>query len=187
MIILGVFVGLFYALCAWAVISLVTIPISFPVYWIWRLIDDWNADWDDVFKVFNTIAIVIALIFGLYGGIPTTMIDTVEWGEPECYVTHEIINLADNNEINGRFHGRYVRGYIGEETMYHYYYERSDGGMDLQKASAKNTIIYYTDGEPHADWYRKSRTYWWHTEYEYSCKIYIPEGTMTTEFTIDME
>ena len=59
--------------------------------------------------------------------------------------------------------------------------------MELQKANAKNTIIYYTDGEPHADWYRKSRTYWWHTEYEYSCKIYIPEGTMTTEFTIDME
>ena len=50
-----------------------------------------------------------------------------------------------------------------------------------------NTVIYYTDGEPHAEWYRKSRTYWWNTEYEYSCKIYIPEGTMTTEFTIDME
>ena len=187
MIIVGVIIGLVYALMVWVILMIPALLISAPIYWGWRIIDDWRADWDDVMHVLTTITIIFSLIIGLIGGIPTAMIDTVEWGEPECYVTHEIINLADNNEINGRIRGRYVRGYIGEETTYHYYYERSDGGMDLQKANAKNTIIYYTDGEPYAEWYRKSRTYWWHTKYEYSCKIYIPEGTMTTEFTIDME
>ena len=186
MLILGIIIGAFYAVVAWACIMIPAIAISFPIYWIWRLFDYW-ADWDDVMAFLTKAMIPIALVIGMFIGIPTTMIDTVEWGEPECYVSHEMVNLADNNEIQGRVRGRYVRGYIGEETMYHYYYERSDGGMDLQKVNAKNAIIYYTDGEPHADWYRQERTFWYNTETKYSCKIYIPEGTMTTEFTIDME
>jgi hypothetical protein len=187
MIILGVIVGLVYALLVAAVLALVFMPLALLAEWIFENLMPWSRLDETVPTFILTIWVAISLAVGMCAGIPTVMIDTVEWGEPECYVTHEIINLADNNEINGRIHGRYVRGYIGEETTYHYYYERYDGGMDLQKANAKNTIIYYTDDEPHADWYRKSRTYWWNTEYEYSCKIYIPEGTMTTEFTIDME
>lgn len=187
MIILGVIVGLVYALLVAAVLALVFMPLALLAEWIFENLMPWSRLDETVPTFILTIWVAISLAIGMCAGIPTVMIDTVEWGESECYVTHEIINLADNNEINGRIRGRYVRGYIGEETTYHYYYERYDGGMDLQKANAKNTIIYYTDGEPHADWYRKSRTYWWNTEYEYSCKIYIPEGTMTTEFTIDME
>ena len=187
MIIIGILIGLFYSIIAWAILMIPGLIIGGIIYAIWRLIDSWFADWDDVMSWVNTIVITIALCVGMYSGIPTAMIDTVEWSEPECYVTHEIVNLADNNEVQGCVRGRYVRGYIGEETMYHYYYERSDGGMDLQKVNAKNAIIYYTDDEPHVDWYRQERTYWWYTKYQYSCKIYIPEGSMTTEFTIDME
>ena len=187
MIILGVIIGLVYTLLVAAILALIFMPLALLAEWIFENLTPWSNLDETVPKFILTIWVIISLAVGMCAGIPTAMIYTVEWGEPECYVTHKIINLADNNEINGRFHGRYVRGYIGEETTYHYYYERYDGGMDLQKANAKNAIIYYTDGEPHADWYRKSRTYWWNTEYEYSCKIYIPEGTMTTEFTIDME
>ena len=187
MIIVGLLIGLVYAIICAAFLAIPALLVCAVIYGVWRLIDDWHADFDDVAHVATYVVVIFSLIIGMLLGIPCAMVDTVEWSEPECYVTHEIINLADNNEINGRIHGRYVRGYIGEKTTYHYYFKTYDGGMELQKADAKNTIIYYTDDEPHADWYRKSRTYWWNTEYEYSCKIYIPEGTMTTEFTIDME
>ena len=187
MIILGVIIGVVYAFFAAVFLALIFLPLAWLAECLFEHIAPWSRLDETVPAFIITIWIIIAVVAGMITGIPSVMIDTAEWGEPECYVTHEIINLTDNNEINGRFHGRYVRGYIGEETMYHYYFKRLDGGIDLQKANAKNTIIYYTDGEPHADWYRKSRTYWWNTETQYSCKIYIPEGSMTTEFAIDME
>ena len=140
------------------------------------------------------IIVLIATILGILGlgvycGFPEVALETAEWSEPYNYITHQIVNFSDNNEINGYIRGNryYVRGYIGEETIYHYYYQQYDSGFKLQKASEKNTTIYFTDGEPRAEWYSQTRTFWWKSETKYFCKIYIPEGSMMTEFKIDME
>jgi hypothetical protein len=82
MIIVGVIIGLVYALMVWVILMIPALLISAPIYWGWRLIDDWRADWDDVMHVLTTITIIFSLVIGLIGGIPTAMIDTVEWGEP---------------------------------------------------------------------------------------------------------
>ena len=187
MIILGLIVGAVYSLFAAVILALVFLPLALLAEWLFENITPRSRLDETVPEFIMTIWIVLSLAMGMVAGIPTAMIDTVEWGEPVKYVSHEIINLADNNEIEGKFTGRYVRGYIGEKTTYHYYFKTYDGGMELQKAGSDNTKIYFTDEKPHADWYKSERTYWKHTETKYSCKIYIPEGTLTTEFTIDME
>lgn len=188
---MGVMVGFVYSLMAAAFVMLGALLIYGIIYLIVSIFvkDRWrkNSILDNAFVVLFVLFIVISLAIGMYLGIPVGMIETAEWEPAVNYVTHDIINLADNNEIEGKFRGRYVRGYIGETTTYHYYYETYDGGMKLQKASEKNTKIYFTDEEPRAEWYSKTRRFWYHTETEYWCKIYIPEGSMTTEFVVDME
>ena len=142
--------------------------------------------WNMIFFVCCAMAIIVLLGASFYSGLPQVFIEAAKWEEPYNYVTHEIINLADNNEIEGHIRGRYVRGYIGETTTYHCYYKQNDGGMKLQQAGEKTTTIYYTDGEPRAEWYSQTRRFWWNEETRHFCRIYIPEGTMTTEFEIDM-
>lgn len=144
--------------------------------------------WGVLFIIILIIVIVVVLGCGIYRGFPEVGLEEAPWDAPVNYTTHTIINLADNNSIEGTIRGgrHYVRGYIGESTTYHYYYQLSDGGMKLQKVSDKNTTIYFTEDEPRVEWYRQTRTFWWKSETRYFCKIYIPEGSMTTEISIDM-
>ena len=190
-LLMGILIGAVYALIAASVIALGALliyAIDRPIINLCvKNIYDREDALDNLIVFLFAATIIIALCFGMYYGIPTTMIETAEWDEPVNYVTHTIVNLADNNEIEGRIRGRYVRGYIGETTTYHYYYKQYDGGLKLQKAGEKNTTIYYTDTEPRAEWYRQTRRFWGQEETKYYCKIYIPEGSMTTEFEIDME
>lgn len=187
MIIVGIIMSAVFTVLSAMFTGLIFIPLAFLSEAIFDRLAPWTRLDETIPKLIIIIWVIISIFFGLMIGIPTTMIEEMEWGEPVKYVSHEIINLADNNEIEGKISGRYVHGYIGEKTTYHYYYKTYDGGMDLQKAGADTTKIYFTDGTPHADWYKSERTYWWNTETKYYCKIYIPEGSMTTEFTIDME
>ena len=187
MILIGIFMSAIFALIAAVLTGLIFGPLALLAEAFFEWLTPWSRLDETVPKLIIIIWVIISIFFGLMTGIPTTMIEEMEWGEPVKYVSHEMVNLADNNEIEGKFSGRYVHGYIGEKTTYHYYYKTYDGGMELQKAGADTTKIYFTDVTPHADWYKSERTYWWNTETKYSCKIYIPEGTMTTEFTIDME
>lgn len=117
---------------------------------------------------------------------PQYAIENEPW-EHNNYLTHYIVNLADNDEIKGEFSGRYVRGYVGETTTYHYYYKTSDGGMKLQKAPASISTIYETDDTPRAEWFKKTRSFWWFTEEKAYCKIYIPNGSVSVEYVIDMQ
>ena len=187
MILIGIFMSAIFALIAAVLTGLIFGPLALLAEAFFEWLTPWSRLDETVPKLIIIIWVIISIFFGLMTGIPTTMIEEMEWGEPVKYVSHEMVNLADNNEIEGKFSGRYVHGYIGEKTTYHYYYKTYDGGMELQKAGADTTKIYFTDDTPHADWYRSERTYWWNTETKYSCKIYIPEGSMTTEFVIDME
>lgn len=144
--------------------------------------------WSTCLTIYIALALIVCVGGGIYRGVPEMALETATWDQPVNYVTHTIINLADNNSVEGTIRGsrHYVRGYIGESTTYHYYYKQSDGGMKLQKVSDKNATIYFTEDEPRVEWYRQTRTFWWNSETRYFCKIYIPEGSMTTEINIDM-
>ena len=143
-------------------------------------------DSDGVFLLMMFCLLIFSICFGLILH-PMFEIQDVPWGNEENYLTHEIVNLKDNNELDGQFSGRYVRGYVGEETTYHYYYKDSDGGMKLKKVEADKATIYETDGTPRVEWYRQTRSFWWQEETKYYCKIYLPEGSVEVEYVIDME
>lgn len=163
----------------------------------WRLdakeeYEQWEKEYDAKrAKYWNAALVLILVIVVATAGVLTYadyMFEQAPWTE-ENYVTHQIINIADNSEINGAIYGsrRYVRGYIGEDTIYHYYYKNARGGWDLQKVNEENACLFLTDGEPVAKWYRIHKEFWWNEATKYRCDIYIPEGTITTEFVIDME
>lgn len=136
------------------------------------------------------LALVLAIMIGTAGILTYAdyMFEKTPWTE-ENYVTHKIINLADNSEIAGRISGtrRHTSGYIGEITTYQYYYVTTRGSWDLQKANENITEFFPTDGEPCARWYRIHKEFWWNEDTKYRCDIYIPEDAMITDFVIDME
>lgn len=154
--------------------------------------EQWEEQYDAKREKYWIMAIVFVLIVAIgTAGILTYadyMFEQTPWTE-ENYVTHKIINLADNSEISGRVSGtrRTMNGYIGEITTYQYYYVTARGSWDLQKTGEKITEFFPTDGEPCARWYRIHKEFWWNEETKYRCDIYIPEDAMITDFVIDME
>ena len=102
------------------------------------------------------------------------------------YKTQEIMSLGDSSEVNGRIYAR--RGYVGECLYYHYIVERPNGGFIAGKAKANDAVLYYSDDDFRVEWY-KLRKEWWifYEEREHYAKIYIPEGSITDDFRVDLE
>lgn len=154
--------------------------------------EKWEEQYDRERNKYWCAAIVFILVVAIASAGILTYADyqfeKTPWTETN-YVTHKIINIADNSEIAGRISGtrRHASGYIGEITVYQYYYVTARGSWDLQKASEKITEFFPTDGEPCARWYRIEKEFWWNKETKYRCDIYIPEDAMITDFVIDME
>ena len=154
--------------------------------------EQWEKQYDAKREKYWIIALILVLVIVVGTASIFTyadyMFEQTPWTE-ENYVTHKIVNLADNNEISGRISGtrRHTSGYIGEITTYQYYYVTARGSWDLQKAGEKTTEFFPTSEEPCAKWYRIHKKFWWNEETKYRCDIYIPEDAMITDFVIDME
>lgn len=165
-------------------------------YLYWREQDKafkkWEAEYNASREKYWWAALIFVLLvaFSIAGLFTYAdyQFEQMPWIE-ENYVTHQIVNLADNNEISGRISGsrRYMTGSISEITVYQYYYVTARGSWDLQKAGENITEFFPTDGEPCARWYRIHKEFWWNEETKYRCDIYIPENAMITDFIIDME
>lgn len=143
--------------------------------------------------------IMIAFMISLLVAVPCTWILSYSsnqltkqrWHRPEPYVVHSIVALQDGNEINGsvRRSGKYsMSGYINEEFMYVYEYKVHNGGMKIQKVSAKNATVFFNDNvNPNAKWYKEERSFWWYHEERYTCDIFIPTGSMQSEILLDLQ
>lgn len=130
---------------------------------------------------------VLALIISgcaLYGTIKTK--DQTWIVEKEPYKVQNIVALGDGNMTEGRFYAR--RGYIGENLYYQYMVERENGGFVAGKAKANDIVLYYTDDEFRVEWYTLHREWWiFEEERDGYAKIYIPEGSISSEFNVDLE
>ena len=81
-----------------------------------------------------------------------------------------------------------MSGYINEEFIYVYGYKTYSGGMKIQKASAKNAVVYFDDSvSPNAKWYRETKKFWWSESERYTCDIFIPTGSLQAEMVIDLQ
>lgn len=102
------------------------------------------------------------------------------------YKTQEIVSLGDSSEVNGRIYAR--RGYVGERLYYHYIVERPNGGFVTDKVKANDAVLYYSDDDFRVEWYKLRRKWWiFYEERENYAKIYIPEGSITDDFRVDLE
>lgn len=132
-----------------------------------------------VISLFITVASFVFFIFGCYKCEKST------WNYPDKpYSTEYIASLNDSNMVNGRFYLR--RGYI-EENLYYQYMVKLNGGFVANKVKSNNATLYYSDDNFRVEWYEKERHWLWFQQKEIYNKIYIPNGSISEEYSIDLE
>lgn len=101
----------------------------------------------------------------------------------------KIIALKDNQNVSGRF---YIMGGYVDEDLYYYYAVETEFGYKTEKIKADNAYIKYTDGETHIERYKgefanSNMNLWGFPMCEDRYIIYVPNGTVTNEFKVDLE
>lgn len=137
----------------------------------------------DIKTGLSTAVVAIFLVwFYFYGH---QKLDQTPWTY-DYYATEYIECLHDNNMTNGRTTSM-RRGYINEDLYYQYMVKLNSGGYVVNKVKAKDATVYYTDEESKVEWYHASRGWLWFTENKNIQKVYIPEGSISDSFGIDLE
>lgn len=117
----------------------------------------------------------------------------------EVKSSQNIVNFKDNRDLQGGF---FIGcGEVNTEQYYYYYYKTDKGSYKASKIKADDCEIIYTKDTPHIDTIVKSadkkatenpltfepllslRISGTGEKY----KIYIPEGSITTDFSVDMK
>lgn len=101
----------------------------------------------------------------------------------------KIIALKDNQNVSGRF---YIMGGYVDEDLYYYYAVETEFGYKTEKIKASNVYIKYTDGETHIERYggefaNSGVNFWAMPMCDDRYIIYVPDGTVTNEFVVDLE
>ena len=97
----------------------------------------------------------------------------------------KLISLNDNNMTNGRFYVR--RGYINEDLWYQYMVDVGGGGYVANKVPSNGTTVYFDNENPRCEWYKVSQEWWIFKQWGTRWKLYVPEGTIGTNYTIDLQ
>lgn len=104
--------------------------------------------------------------------------------EKEPYAVEKIVGLADNNLTNGRFYMR--RGYIEDKLYYQYMVELGNGGFVANKVNSADATLFYDTSNYRVEWYKKTKSWLYFREEKTYHKIYIPEGSITDDYMIDL-
>ena len=78
------------------------------------------------------------------------------------------------------------RGYIEQKLYYQYMVELDNGGFVANKVNSANATLFYTEDNYRVEWYTKNKKWlYWEMEGIYN-KIYIPEGSITDDYSVDL-
>lgn len=105
--------------------------------------------------------------------------------DKEPWYSEKIVAVKDNNITQGKIY--YRHGYIDEELYYQYIEELKNGGYQADRVKASITTIYYDNENPRVDWYKKRKKFLWCEITEPFYKMYVPEGSIISDFSIDLE
>ena len=147
--------------------------------------------------VLTALLINIVCVVTIISSFKYTMIDIKLSDEVKS--SQNIVNFKDNRDLQGGF---FIGcGEVNTEQYYYYYYKTDKGSYKASKIKADDCEIIYTKDTPHIDTIVKSadekatenpltfepllslRISGTGEKY----KIYIPEGSITTDFQVDME
>ena len=163
--------------------------LAFPVLGflsLWFLIDAYVYDWQkDYLKrmMISFIIFGVNLLFLIYA---YDRLDNATWeGMDKPQAVEKIVALNDNNLATGRFYIH--RGYIDQGLWYQYIVKVNDGGFVANKVSSKDTTLYYSDDDYRVEWYTRKRHWLWFNEKENYHKIFIPQGSITDDYSVDLK
>lgn len=128
--------------------------------------------------------IFMIFLFGMYF-YGAYKCENSEWGVTDKpYATEKIISLNDNNLTNCKFYLR--RGYVEEDLYYQYMVQLNDGGLVANKVKSSNATLYYDTDNYRVEWYTKTKKWlYWKIKKTYN-KIYIPEESITDDYSVDL-
>lgn len=136
----------------------------------------------------KTIKVILASLTAIAFILPCTAFITLnnaEWEYPDKpYATEYIVALNDSNMINGKV---YVHGgRINEDLYYQYMVALRGGCYKANKVKSSDTTIYYDTDNYRVEWCEKTKKWLWFSFTQKYNKIYIPEGSIIDDFSIDL-
>lgn len=143
------------------------------------------GDWICMFFVTVFIGMVALGIFAISSEL-TSEVAEIEY---QCAETTEIVALKDSMTVKG---GYYVFGGYTNSDLQYYYAEKNNGGYHVSHVSARNTVIMYTDENPRLEHYKAEKfknkfAYVFGFPMDERYILYVPEGSLTTDFVIDLQ
>lgn len=139
----------------------------------------------DELKTPLRIVLIIFLASIIFGIVGLAKCSNAEWEYEKPYATEKIVALNDNNMLNGRFY--LTSGYIDEDLYYQYIVQLNNGGFVSNKVKASNTTIFYDDDNYRVEWCKKTKQWLYFTAEETYNKVYIPEGSIANNYSIDLQ
>ena len=169
------------------ILSIILTIIIFVVSSKWCLEDRDGKVFTMIFAV--TFSIGIGVLSSLLFVIPNKFIPKEE--KQYSTVSHKIVALKDNKGSKGSF--LLGSGYI-EDELYYYYFEETNEGLKKKKLIASDCYIKYDDNPRVIEYthtgYKKAYHYIYGTPeviHGTYYVIYVPKGSITSEFKIDLE
>ena len=126
-----------------------------------------------------TIVLFGSLLFGQY------KLNHSYWEySSEPYRIEKIAALNDNNLMYGRFYLR--SGYI-DEDLYYQYIIKSGSGFNTSRVKASDATLYYDTDNYRVEWYKAEKGWLYFREVKSYAKIYVPQGSITENYAVDLE
>ena len=129
----------------------------------------------------------------LIGAVPAILVGCIFWCFlPKKIIMEEtkIIALTDNTSIRGQ---KYLfSGYIDEKYIYRYVIETNDGKQIKELQNSKDVYIKYDNEDPRIVEAVTNLKHEWMWLFaigvpDIKYTIYVPEGTITEKYDIDLE
>lgn len=100
-----------------------------------------------------------------------------------------LVALKDNNTISGRF---FLGSGSINSTQYYYYAAENERGIKVDKVATSKCYIQYANSDYRIEWYEpvfkdKWRNWFAVQMKDQYCIVYIPDGSITEEFSVDLE
>lgn len=145
--------------------------------------DECNEDGDNAGLL---LAIIMSAVFilSLIGWGIGDSICSKQPATEELNAIENIVALGDNNMVNGRIYMR--GGYIDNDLWYQYMVKVSNDGFVANKLKANTVTLYYAKENYRVEWWRSHKQWLWFEKNETYHKIYIPEGSIANDFSVDL-
>lgn len=142
------------------------------------------------------VGLLLGSLVGLLLAIVISAAAASVTGETETVVIKTIPIYAFQDNLNIKGHRTLVSGYIDEVLCYYYTYQTADGGYKIGHVEQDDATVYYATNEEDCrmevrETHFKNSIHNWiaesFAENSITYAFYIPEGSITTEYNVDLQ